>query len=338
MSNKVQLSVVIPAYNAEMTLKTAVESAVIQSDESLEVIIINDGSEDGTSIVAEKLSRRWENVSLINTDNRGVSHARNMGIKNAAGKWVLFLDADDELKQSVYSILCSLMLHDEFDIIFGMKEYLAPDKKSCYIHKELSEIGDQLTSIACVEVLESLLSITEDSLSGSCTRALYRREWLVNNDIRFPEGVRLGEDKCFLMDCMLSSPRIARVGILFYRANQNLASVTRGYITELETSVQCMRIFTERVVEMYPGLEYLLEPNMAQSAWLLIDNSAKRNFSHAIYSAKKVFSSDSMRSAIRSAESTDCKVNRRMKLLRLGLLAYWMPAAVLRCKRRFEGF
>lgn len=87
------VSVVIPAYNAERTLRDTVASALAQTLDDLEILVVDDGSHDGTAAVAGAFDKR---VRCLSTPNRGVSRARNTGIETARGRYVAFLDADDQ--------------------------------------------------------------------------------------------------------------------------------------------------------------------------------------------------------------------------------------------------
>jgi glycosyltransferase involved in cell wall biosynthesis len=89
------VSVVIPAFNAARHLETAVESVFAQTFSNFEVIIVNDGSQDCTQAIAERLSDRDPRVRVVRTDNRGVEAARNTGIEHSDSEWIAFLDADD---------------------------------------------------------------------------------------------------------------------------------------------------------------------------------------------------------------------------------------------------
>lgn len=338
MCNIPLLSVIIPAYNAESTLENAVMSVVSQGDERIEVIIVDDGSTDETRNIAETLAKHWRNISVFSIENSGVAYARNIAIKQSKGQWIIFVDADDEFKPGIYENLCELALHEDYDIIFGMKEYVTPDKTRFFLHKELSSVGDGLTAISCVDVLRSLLSTSDDSLSGSCTRALYRRKWINDNEIEFPVGIKLGEDECYLIECIEALPKIARAGILFYRVNQNVLSITHGYIEDLENSIQYIIQCIKRVTAVFSEIQPLFELNLVQNIWILIDNSAKLSLSQAINTSKQVFLSDNVCTAIRTVIPTDLKTRNRLRILKSGLLFFWLPATVLRCKRYLEGY
>jgi hypothetical protein len=89
------LTTIIPSFNAAATLEQAVESLLSQSIDQHEILIVDDGSTDGTRPLAERLAHRFSTISLVSQHNQGVSAARNAGLRCARGKWVHFLDADD---------------------------------------------------------------------------------------------------------------------------------------------------------------------------------------------------------------------------------------------------
>ena len=89
------ISIVIPLYNKEASIKQSLKSVLSQSYDDFEVVIVDDGSADGSVAVVEAIND--PRIRLIKQENGGPSKARNTGVKNAKGEWILFLDADDEM-------------------------------------------------------------------------------------------------------------------------------------------------------------------------------------------------------------------------------------------------
>ena len=90
------ISIIVPAYNAEKTVKKAVESAIHQTYKELEIIIVDDGSKDNTRKILEQMAGSDTRIKLIKKDqNEGLSAARNSGMSCASGEYLTFLDADD---------------------------------------------------------------------------------------------------------------------------------------------------------------------------------------------------------------------------------------------------
>ena len=111
--NDFSISVVIPTYNAERTIKRALDSVRKQTAVELisEIIVVNDGSTDGTQKIVEDYRKNHPEISvlLINKKNGGVSSARNIGMENANGNWIALLDSDDEWRENHLEELNTLM-------------------------------------------------------------------------------------------------------------------------------------------------------------------------------------------------------------------------------------
>ena len=96
------VSIIIPAYNASTVIERCIKSIVSQDYKEKEIIIINDGSNDNTEEICERLSRIYPGIFFNSIRNKGVSNARNLGLSYATGKWIVFVDADDELEEGSY--------------------------------------------------------------------------------------------------------------------------------------------------------------------------------------------------------------------------------------------
>ncbi|MCY1521615.1 poly-beta-1,6 N-acetyl-D-glucosamine synthase [compost metagenome] len=110
------VSVIIPAYNAEKTIKETLDSVFRQTYQPIEIIVVNDGSTDHT---LEILKTYQDKIHLISTENRGVSHSRNLGFSKATGYYIQYLDADDLLKpEKLLAQVCAMQLNDA-DVGYG---------------------------------------------------------------------------------------------------------------------------------------------------------------------------------------------------------------------------
>ena len=98
-NNKIKVSVVIPVYNTEKYVREAIESIIHQSLKELEIIIINDGSTDGSPEILKEISNTDHRIQVYTQTNQGQSTARNFGISHARGKYIYFMDSDDLLEE-----------------------------------------------------------------------------------------------------------------------------------------------------------------------------------------------------------------------------------------------
>ena len=113
------ISVIVPVYNAEKYLKDCLKSILDQSYNNFELIVVNDGSKDRTQNIIDHFSRKDNRVSSIQQDNKGVSGARNTGIRNAKGEWICFVDADDRLSRDALEILYQTAISEKSDAVIG---------------------------------------------------------------------------------------------------------------------------------------------------------------------------------------------------------------------------
>ena len=101
-----KISVIVPAYNAKTTLRTAVESILSQQVPELEIIIVNDGSTDGTDRLCHALASEYPCIHVITQKNAGICAARNRGMEGASGEYITFCDDDDLFWQGALRLLC----------------------------------------------------------------------------------------------------------------------------------------------------------------------------------------------------------------------------------------
>ena len=121
-----KVSVILLVYNAEKTIERAVESVLNQQYSDIEIIIMNDGSEDNTQAICEKMLKNNPNIKLINQSNKGYTITCNNGILNSTGDYIMFLDGDDEITQDAISNLMDKA--SDYDIICGNYNAIIDDK------------------------------------------------------------------------------------------------------------------------------------------------------------------------------------------------------------------
>lgn len=113
-----KVSVIIPVYNAEKYIEATINSVLQQTypKELIEIVIVNDGSTDNTSEILKRYEKQYK---IIHTENRGVSYARNIGLKNATGYFIQYLDSDDLLEYNKIEIQVSALIENEADVAYG---------------------------------------------------------------------------------------------------------------------------------------------------------------------------------------------------------------------------
>lgn len=186
------LSIIIPAYNAADYLEKCISGLLTPSSYTYEIIIIDDGSTDNTADIASSFASKYSFIKYIKQDNSGVSSARNAGLKIAAGKYITFVDADDELLE-LPSILETLSTSN-YELIIGDFHEIKPDG-TIVRSRQLS------TSIANNrELLEQ--ELLGNYLLNTCWGKFYLNQVIQDNHILFPPQVKMGEDLIFVLHYM----------------------------------------------------------------------------------------------------------------------------------------
>ena len=217
------VSIIIPVYQAKDTLRRCVESCLSQkeiSPEEMEIILVDDGSNDGSDVICDEFSgnRDGVRISVKHTENHGVSHARNIGIDLARGRFVVFVDSDDEITDVFVSNL--LKYADEDTMLV-----------------------DETNSYSCVQKISGYQYI-ENSILNENTHVwgkLIERKTIIEGNIRFAEGVAIGEDLLFMLDLALFADkkrciRCIPQGNYIYNDNDNSAmnsSLKKSYLDQI---------------------------------------------------------------------------------------------------------
>ena len=190
------LSVVIPIYNVALYLDQCVQSVLSQSfrDDELQIILIDDGSTDGSREISEKYARRYPNVESYSQVNAGLSAARNAGLDRVRGEFLVFLDSDDIVPPGVYRRMLDVLQRSQSDFVTGPAWRFSAHQRTAWPFTRNSDL-----------FLEDLSAITLDShpeflRDFTAWNKIYRSEFFLQSGVRFPEG-RIYED-------VATSPRL----------------------------------------------------------------------------------------------------------------------------------
>lgn len=210
-------SIVIPAYNCGSTLENTIHSILLCGIKDYEILIIDDGSKDNTGNVCDRLIQAHSCIRCIHTENHGVSSARNIGISNAKGDYIWFVDADDTVeKDSLEKIL--RYLDEKLDIIIFGACFDYYNYGRCYRSEAIAPAGQHRYREKEWEIdFESLFS---ENLLSPVWNKIIRRQLLIENDIRFNEQMVDMEDFLFSVQCMGKANSIACLPDVVYRYRQ----------------------------------------------------------------------------------------------------------------------
>lgn len=201
----VKLSVIVPVYNTEKYLERCIDSIVNQTFKNVEILLINDGSTDNSIEICRRYEKNDERIKLINKQNSGVSETRNIGIENATGEFITFVDSDDEIALNMYEQMIGAANEKDADIVFCGFKKISDNGISCENIEKLKEVAKG--------AIEPFF-YSRDAVMGSVWRAIFRRE--VVGDLRFDKNIVYEEDKIFILNFLDKSKKIAVVEDYLY--------------------------------------------------------------------------------------------------------------------------
>ena len=213
------ISIIIPAFNCEKSIKPTVESLISSGLKDYEIVIVNDGSTDDTALVCNSLCKQYSFIKYFEQENSGVSAARNKGISISTGEYILFFDADDTAEQNGFSECIDIIKNEKPDIlVFGMSfDYYKNGK--LYRRDKLIPAQDGILNKAQTRTnLESLYNT--NSLSSACNK-IYRRALISDNNVLFNTDYFLMEDFLFSLECLKACENIYCLPKALYHYKQS---------------------------------------------------------------------------------------------------------------------
>lgn len=207
---KIRLSIVIPVYNLENYIAETLDSCLAQDIplEEYEILCIDDGSKDGSLSVLNRYAQSYSNIVVHTKENGGVSSARNKGIELAQGQYIWFVDGDDMIAKDVLGTLLDFAEENIVDLLkFNI----------CHTVDRISLPAEIPSFSLCDSPNEvPAFMTTKGGTGGGVWTQLFRRELLVNNQLRFSEHIHYSEDVLFGYQAALCSKRAAKTDSIVY--------------------------------------------------------------------------------------------------------------------------
>ena len=207
-----KVSIVLPIYNGELTLRRCLDSILSQVFADFEVIVINDGGNDNSWEICAEYEKKDGRIKIINQDNKGVSAARNVGIRNASGEFITFVDCDDWVEPTMLSKMLSIIDVKNVDIVFMNFLYECGNTKHIGYLDPYPLSKKDIPSFPLAILLPEASNYYDhvkqdhDILGGACGK-LYRKS-LLNDTIWFDESLSVGEDCLFNLECFAKASDI----------------------------------------------------------------------------------------------------------------------------------
>ena len=255
-----KLSVIIPVYNVEKYLKECLDSITRQTVKDIEIICVDDGSTDNSPDILKEYQKKDSRIKIITKENGGQASARNLGIKEAQGEYIAFIDSDDFIEEEMLEKLYTKANDDNLDI--------AMCKIATY-NNQTGEIKDNVWyyMLGIFRDFEKDVFNHKDTKEFTCNIAvtpynkIYKTSLIKDNDILFPEGL-IFEDEKFFYDIYLRAKKVSIIPefLYYYRVSRKGSTVDiekeNDYTDIIEISKQIRQTFKE--TNNYEGYKYLL--------------------------------------------------------------------------------
>lgn len=244
------ITIIIPVYNVEKYLPKCIDSIINQSYKNLEIILVNNKSTDSSLNICKNYEKMDTRIKVINTDKKGVSYARNIGIKEANGKYLTFVDADDYLDLN----FCKIMLQN---LIRTNSDCVACGYNRVYENREERIINNGLQELSNIEFLEKILEV--QSGLGFCHMKLWKKEIVDISKVKFNENIIVAEDALFCIQISESISKLFIVNEALYNYRFNEQSVVRKYDSNYANKYLKAMIETKKYIQSKYNDELMLK-------------------------------------------------------------------------------
>ena len=226
--NKVKVSIIVSIYNTEDYLRECIESILHQTFSDIELILINDGSTDGSLQIMEKYADLDDRIVIINQENHGLGYSRNLGIDKSQGEYILFVDSDDYLEKDTVEGLYFDAKSLDLDLLYYSGKIVndAKDEKYDFFnpYKRHTEFETQVFS-----GIDYFISEYPDVITSSCM-VLIKKDFILSSNIRF-RSKYFHEDVAYNFKLLVYAQRISICGEELYCRRVRNDSITRSKYT-----------------------------------------------------------------------------------------------------------
>lgn len=238
-----KLSIIIPVYNAQKYLNKCIDSVLNQTENDIEIILVNDGSKDNSGAICDEYAKKDDRIIIIHQKNQGVSAARNNALAIAKGDFIGFVDSDDYINSEMFEKLLNTAKKDNSDIV--MCDALT-------VYNDGTKETDTITQLPTDSILTKS-TFTPNLLlemAGSVCRCIYKNHLVKSNQIEFPKGIKFSEDRIFNIYAFGFANKISYIKKPFYYRYVNLKSAVHRFHSDYFDAYKKAKIKTEEAIKL----------------------------------------------------------------------------------------
>lgn len=311
------ISVVVPVYKVEKYLDRCIQSILNQTYSNLELILVDDGSPDRCGEICDEYERRDNRIKVVHKKNGGLSSARNAGLKIASGKYVGFVDSDDDIVPNMYEIMMNIA--EKYNVDFVMSDYyrILNENKIYSVNKSIRG-GYYNKDDLLNEIFPSLImgeNIDYGPLLSVC-HCIYNRNFLEKHDINFAEDVKWSEDNLFsaLVGYNAKSFYYIKEEYL-YNYYQNENTITTSYRNGAWEVYSLMNIYLSNYFSDKKDYDFSrqLKIHLIYYACVCLGQTIHLNKSERKVSIKKILNSNNLKAAFKNLKFNE-QVNTKLRI------------------------
>ena len=247
-----KISVIVPVYNTEKYLRKCVDSILAQTFTDFELLLIDDGSTDNSGKICDEYALKDNRVKVIHKENGGVSRARNLGIDNAQGEYLSFIDSDDYIRPDMYAELVAVA--DKYNVDLAVSDIelngrILTNKTPAERKLEKQEIHDTVLPY---------FTQSNNTGAGAYTTMLIKRSVLIENTVRFYEDFAFQEDLMFVINVYANISSMYYLPKTFYEYTTHSTGLYASYRKkDGENFVKARNIILSLIKKYYIAIDVL---------------------------------------------------------------------------------
>lgn len=244
------ISIIVPVYNVEKYIERCIDSVINQTYKNLEIILVDDGSNDKSGIICDEYAKKDSRIKVIHKENSGVSNARNKGLDNATGQYIAFIDSDDWIEPDMYEYMMQKMIENNVDMVRCQLKKIYEDGRTAISYK----VSNQIYTNMKEERIGMILEVLNGRILPCFSTMLVKKEIIDRLNLRFDSELIVGEDMLFVIELYSHINSIYWCKKVFYNY----------YIHDQSTSMQSEknRIIALNYLKLYTKIKQLLVNKM----------------------------------------------------------------------------
>lgn len=272
----IKVSIIIPIYNAEKYLEQCIASAVNQTLKETEIVLIDDGSKDGSAEICKKFVEADSRVSYYYKENEGLAAARQDGIERSSGEYIGFIDSDDWIEPDMYEKMYNAATENSADVVLcNCFEYDEAKRRmgipgGVYNEQQIKDFV----------LPRTLITVNETGHRSNIRWAnwirIYKRSTIDENNLAFDRRFRRSQDLPFTFDVMLYAKNFVYLDEFLYHNRQDAGSLSRGYTKNMWKVIRPLIEHIRHSAVMREGYDYSNEA--ATTAFFLCVDSILNEF------------------------------------------------------------